>query len=137
MDRLRCQSPAMVEKELYMHMIAHNLIRHTMAQAATEHEVALERLSFKGTLDSLRQFTLAASQARSKKKQRKLAQELLRTIAADLVPERLGRREPRAVKRQFHKYPYLCQPRHRFRDRMKRNVRTALARLRHPITVAK
>src|ERR1019366_5770191 len=44
------------------HLIAHNLIRYTMAQAATEQTVPLARISFKGTLDALRQFTHAMSQ---------------------------------------------------------------------------
>jgi hypothetical protein len=47
-----------------------------------------------------------------------------------LVPERPGRREPRAVKRKKTKYPRLNLPRHKFRDRPKRNVRRSRARLR-------
>jgi hypothetical protein len=38
-------------EEVYSHLIAHNLLRCTMAQAAAEHAVPLERISFKGTLD--------------------------------------------------------------------------------------
>ena len=34
MDILRCQSPEMVEKEIWMHLLAYNLIRGVMAQAA-------------------------------------------------------------------------------------------------------
>jgi len=56
--------------------------------------------------------------------------ELLRTLAADLVPERPGRREPRAVKRKKNKYPRLNVARHKFRDHPKRNVRQKNARLR-------
>jgi len=47
-------------------LIAHNLIRCTMAQAAAEHRVPLERISFKGSLDALRHFTQAMARARSK-----------------------------------------------------------------------
>jgi hypothetical protein len=47
-----------------------------------------------------------------------------------LVPERPGRREPRAVKRKKNKYPRLDAPRHKFRDHPKRNVRRKTARLR-------
>ena len=49
---------------------------------------------------------------------------------AALVPERPGRREPRAVKRKKNKYSRLDAPRHKFRDHPKRNVRHAKARLR-------
>ena len=82
-----------------------------MAQAATEHQAALERLSFKGSLDAVRQFSQAMAQAKSKKKRQQLWTELLRTLAADLVPERPGRREPRAVKRKKNKYQRLNSPR--------------------------
>ena len=130
MEMLRSRSPEMVQREVYAHLIAHNLLRYTMAQAATEQTVPLERISFKGTLDALRQFTHAMSQARTQKKRRQLWTKLLATLAADLVPERPGRREPRAVKRKKNKYPRLIVPRHKFRDRPKRNVRRTQARLR-------
>jgi len=90
----------------------------------------LERVSFKGTLDALRQFTHAMSQARTKKKRQQLWAELLKTLAADLVPERPERREPRAVKRTKNKYLRLSMFRHKFHDRLKRAVRRTAARLR-------
>ncbi len=130
MDTLRGRSPEMAQKELYMRLIAHNLIRCTMAQAATENGVPMERISFKGSVDALRHFTHACAQARSKKKRRELWSQLLETLAMDLVPQRPGRREPRAVKRKKNKYPRLDAPRHKFRDHPKRNVRRTQARLR-------
>jgi hypothetical protein len=130
MEMLRSRSPEMAQREVYAHLIAHNLIRYTMAHAATQQTVPLERISFKGTLDALRQFTHAISQARTKKKRRQLWTKLLETLAADLVSERPGRREPRAVKRKKNRYPRLDAPRHKFRDRPKRNVRLTIARLR-------
>jgi len=130
MEMLRSRSPEMVQREVYAHLIAHNLIRYTMAQAATQQTVPLERISFKGTLDALRHFTHAMSQARTKKKRRQLWTKLLETLAADLVPERPDRSEPRAVKRGKNKYPRLSTPRHQFRGRPKRNVRLTKARLR-------
>jgi len=130
MEALRGRTPDMVRKEAYTHLIAHNLIRATIAEAADQHSVALERISFKGALDAIRQFTQALAQARSKRKREELWAELLRTLASDLVPERPGRREPRAVKRKKNKYPRLDAPRHRFRDHPKRNARRKAARLR-------
>jgi hypothetical protein len=129
MEMLRGRSPEMVQKELYTRLIAHNLIRCTIAQTSAEHHVSLERVSFKGSLDALRQFSQAMAQARSKKKRRELWAELLETLAADLVPERPGRREPRAVKRKKNKYPRLDAPRDKFRDPPKRSVRRRNARL--------
>src|SRR5262249_49479695 len=127
MDMLRSRTPAMLQKEIYAHLVAHNLIRCTMAQAASAHEVSLERISFKGTLDAVRKFTQAISQARTKKNRSELWAALLATLAADLVPARPGRREPRAVKRIKRKYQRLSRPRHRFRDRLKRTVRQRIS----------
>ena len=87
MEFLRARSPQMAQKERLMRLIAHSLIRCTAAQAATEHRVALERISFKGSVDALRHFSHAMAQTHSKKKRRQLWGQLLRTLAADLVPE--------------------------------------------------
>jgi hypothetical protein len=130
LDLLRSQSPAMAQRELYTRLIAHNLIRCLMAQAAAAQPAALDRLSFKGSLDALRHFAQAMAHARTRKKRRELWAQLLHTLAADLVPERPGRREPRAVKRKKNKYPRLNVPRRLFRDRLKRHTRRKIARLR-------
>ena len=130
MESLRNRSPAMAQQELHLRLIAHNLVRCTMAQAATEHSLALERISFKGSVDALRQFSQAMAQARSKAKRQELWAELLRTLASDLVPERPGRREPRAVKRKKNRYPRLRGPRHQFRDYLKRHDRRRISHLR-------
>lgn len=103
MDTLRGRTPEMAQKEMYLRLIGHNLIRCVAAQAAERGEVALERISFKGTLDALRQYTQALSRVRTRKKWRELWEGLLQTLTADLVPERPGRREPRAVKRKKNK----------------------------------
>jgi Transposase DDE domain len=130
MESLRNRSPEMAQRELYMRLMAHNLIRCTMAQAATEHKVPLQRISFKGSLDAVRQFSQAMAQVKSKKKRGQLWAELLCTLAADLLPERPGRREPRAVKRRKHRYPRLVGPRRKFRDHLKRHDRRKISRLR-------
>ncbi len=131
LESLRSRSPEMAQQALLTRLIAHNLVRCAMAQAAAEHDVPLERISFKGSLDSVRQFSHAMAQANSNKKRGQLWTELLRTLAADLVPERLGRREPRAVKRKRNKYPRLAGPRRQFRDRLKRGDRRKISRLRN------
>jgi len=130
MDLLRGRSPAMVQKEVYTRLITRNLIRCLAAEAAAERDVPLERISFKGSLDALRQFSHAMAQARSKKQRRALWGQLLEALASDLVPDRPGRREPRAVKRKKNKYPRLASPRRTFRDHPKRHVRRKNARLR-------
>ena len=130
MDFLRGRTPQIVQKEMYTRLIAHNLIRCVMAQAATQQIVPLDRLSFKGSLDALRHFTQAMACARSKTKRQHLWTLLLETLSRDLVPRRPGRREPRAVKRKKTKYPRLNAPRYRFKDYPKRTTRRKIARLR-------
>jgi hypothetical protein len=114
MEALRCQSPEMAEKELLTCLVAHNLIRCGMAEAVARYQVPLERISFKGSLDALRQYSAAMAQARSKKLRRQLWEDLLFNRARDLVPLRPNRREPRAVKHRPKAYPLLNQPRRRF-----------------------
>lgn len=131
LEMLRGRSPEAARQDALARLIAHNLVRWTMAQAARAHGVEIERISFKGTLDALRQFSYAMSRAHSARQRARLWAELLRTLAADLVPERPGRREPRAIKRKKNKYPRLSVPRHRFRDRLKSHARRTLYRRRN------
>jgi hypothetical protein len=116
METLHCLSPAMVEKELLAFLIAHNLLRWIMAQAARNHAVDIDRLSFTGTLDALRHFATAIAQSKTAKNRREIWDELLSRLADDLVPERPGRREPRAIKRRPKPYPLLNKPRRQFRE---------------------
>lgn len=112
METLRCKSPKLAHKELEMFFIAYNLIRALMVEAGVIHDVPMERLSFKGTMDAARQFSIAIGQARSRKQQKQLIAHLLEIIARDQVPDRPGRREPRAVKRRPKPYQRLNRPRH-------------------------
>jgi hypothetical protein len=116
MEVLRCKTPAMIHKELEMYLTGYNLIRGLMAQAAALHGQPVEQLSFKGSVDAVRQYSPLIAQARSGKKQRRLIQDLLRVLALDLVPERPGRREPRAVKRRPKPYPLLTESRQSFQE---------------------
>jgi len=116
MDVLRCKSPELVEKEIWMQAFGYNLVRALMLEASWEYSVPLDRLSFKGTVDTLRQWTpLFAPAIFAFKRARK---ELLRIIAADQVPDRPNRYEPRARKRRPKPYPLLTVPRRRARAAM-------------------
>jgi hypothetical protein len=130
MEMLGCKSPDSLQKELLIYLTAHNLIRWLSAQAAQAGQVELERISFKGTLDAFRQWTQALVQVRGPGKrgqQKRLWKELLRTLAADLVPHRPERQEPRAVKKRS-KYPRLTKSRHTYVERWSRNKRRRAAR---------
>jgi hypothetical protein len=117
MDLLSCLSPAMAHKELEMHLIAYNLIRSIMAEAACVCQVPLGRLSFKGTLDTARQYSLVMAQVppRCRKKRRAIYADMLAVIALDPVPQRPDRFEPRCLKRRPKRYPFMKRPRRELR----------------------
>jgi hypothetical protein len=127
LDVLRCLSPAMVRKEIALQRVAYNLVRVLMQRAAIVHHVSLRRLSFKGTLDSLRRFADAIQSLTGRpRRQKALLEDLLGSIARDLLPVRPGRVEPRARKRRPKNYHLLTKPRrqmhvpnHRNRPRAK------------------
>lgn len=114
MEHLSCKNPENLEREIRMHFLAHNLVRRLMLEAARRYRVPLERVSFAGSLATARRYGEALLQARSKRQRQQLMQELFAVLAVDLVPERPGRREPRAVKRRPKPYPRLMGHRHRW-----------------------
>jgi hypothetical protein len=117
MDVLRCQSPEMVQKEIWMHLLAYNLIRGVMSQAAEVHDKQPRHLSFKGALQTMTAFQDALRQATPEERSR-LMNELLKAIARHRVGDRFGRVEPRANKRRPKPQRYLKEPRKEARKRL-------------------
>ena len=119
MDVLRGQCPDVVRKEIAMHLLAYNLIRLVMWHAARQHGRDLHRLSFTGTLCRLRfALPMLIFQPGSPHHIR-LLRSLLAWIAADTVPDRPDRIEPRRRKRRPKPYSLLTKPRrwyHTHRD---------------------
>lgn len=115
MGILRGQTPGMVRKEIWAHLLAYNLIRKIMAQAAVIHDKQPRELSFslaRQSVDSFRQAGLL-SEAREES-----YLQLLRMIAYKKVGNRPGRREPRRVKRRPKPFERLMKPRHLYRKEM-------------------
>jgi hypothetical protein len=121
MDHLSCRSPEVVERELRMHLLVHNLARRMALEAVGRHQGDLERISFAGTLALMHAYGEAMLRARSQRKRRDLLDEFYRRLAAQQVPLRPGRREPRAVKRRPKPYPFLTSHRHSYREIPHRN----------------
>jgi hypothetical protein len=115
MEVLRGKTPDIVRKEILMHLLAYNLIRCLMWQAAAEHDRPLHRLSFAGTVDRLNVMGPYLWLFASLPKSRQLYELLIRWIAADTVPYRPNRLEPRAVKRRPKEYALMNKPRHQMR----------------------
>jgi hypothetical protein len=110
MEILRCKTPAMVRKEIWMHLLAYNLIRTLLADAAQTVEVAPRELSFKGALQTLNAF--APIWSSGDMDQETLYATILHAIARHRVGDRPDRVEPRAVKRRPRKQTFLTVPRH-------------------------
>lgn len=113
MDMLSCRTPAMIGKELEMHLIAYNLIRSLQGQAAVSCHVPLARLSFKGCLDTATRYSQVMAQlpVSHRKRRRAMYAHMLAVMAADQVPARPGRFEPRCRKRRPKPFPLMTQPR--------------------------
>ena len=116
MDVLRCKSPAMVRKEVWMHLLAYNLIRKLMAQAAARAEVCPRDISFKGTLQTLLAFAAAGWSCPERRNELYCA--VLEAVATHRVNDRPDRVEPRAVKRRPKKQVYLNEPRSVAKERL-------------------
>lgn len=117
MDVLRCKTPEMVRKEMLMHFIAYNCIRRLMQETARERGLDVRRISFKGALQSVRQWEPCLEQARKSRRERRRILDLLHeAVAGNLVPERPWRSEPRCVKRRPKPYQYMTAPRYEMRE---------------------
>lgn len=103
MEVLRCLTPQMVEKELWVYLLAYNVIRLLMAQAAQHAGVHPRELSFKYTVQMWTAWTATAVRAEPV--------EFFRLIGQLTVGNRPGRIEPRARKRRPKSYPWMKAPR--------------------------
>jgi Transposase DDE domain len=117
MDVLRCMTPEMVKKEIWIHLLAYNLIRGVMAKAAQAHGKQPRRISFKGALQTMAAFDGALRWAPTTIREY-LIQVMLKTISEHQVGDRPGRVEPRANKRRPKAQDYLMEPRNQARKRL-------------------
>jgi hypothetical protein len=128
MDILRCKTPEMVRKEILMHLIAYNCIRSLMIESAEMKGVRVRSVSFKGSVQALRQWEPHLNQGKmSRQEQGRLIRLLLESKAGNIISERPGRSEPRAVKRRPKPYRRLTVPRHEMTEKIKREKNHAKA----------
>jgi hypothetical protein len=117
MDVLRCKSPAMVGQEVLAHLLAYNLIRGVLAEAADGLGCAPQELSFTGAWQAMAAFAERLLEADAERFEA-LYEWLLITIGASPVGDRPDRVEPRARKRRPKPYPLLTEPREEARKRL-------------------
>jgi Transposase DDE domain len=111
MDILRCKTPEMVEKEVWVYLLAYNLLRTVMAVAASASEVEPRKISFKGAKQTLTAFA-PKLEAAWPEQRAGLVEAMLKAVAYHRVGNRPGRWEPRARKRRPKPTKRLNQPRH-------------------------
>jgi Transposase DDE domain len=113
MDLLRCKTPELVRKEIWTHVLAYNLIRTVMAQAASREGAEPRSISFKATLQVLEAFRplIAYHAGRGAGHLAALYEPLLRAIAVHRVADRPDRFEPRMTKKGPRGYESLKRPR--------------------------
>ena len=113
MDFLRCETPDLVRKEVWTHLLAYNLIRTVMAQAADKHGQQPRTLSFKATAQTMEAFQpfLVSLGRRSHQLREEMYQHLLDTIVVHRVANRPDRFEPRKKKRRRMPYDLLTKTR--------------------------
>src|SRR5262249_13445931 len=117
----RCKTPEMVRKEIWMHMLAHNLIHGVMATAAEVHDEEPHQLSFKGALQTMAAFQEVLRRATPKEREHPI-RELLKAIAHHRVADRPARVEPRARKRCPKRTRFRMEPRNQARKRLLRTA---------------
>jgi hypothetical protein len=115
MERLSCLSPEMAIKEIWVYLLAYNLIRLLMAQAARLVERLPRQLSFKHTVQ------LCIAWDHHDRSHEDPFQGLLVLIAQQRVGDRPGRIEPRAIKRRPKCYPLLTTPRELARAQVRKH----------------
>jgi putative transposase len=117
MDHLRCQTPFMVEKEIWVHFLAYNLIRKASCQAAQLNHVHPRAVSFTATKQTLNAARSQLTRA-SLREQVRQGELLLRQVGKERVGNRPNRCEPRLVKKRPKQYKHLKEPRAQVRARL-------------------
>jgi hypothetical protein len=110
MEMIAAKTPDMVQKDIWMHLLAYNLLRTLMWQAVKSSATPALRLSLQGTRQQFNQFCPGLATATAARRKR-LFQSLLDILTTLRVPLRPQRHEPRVVKRRPKPFPRMMQPR--------------------------
>src|SRR5262249_30909232 len=125
MEMLRTKSPEMVRKEVATHLLAYNLIRGVMAEAARDEGIQPRTLSFKGSLHTVREVEagdVEAVHVCAPGRTGGALPLLVSLIGKKRVGDRPDRYEPRAVKRRPKPHPLLRMTRKKAKALIKRGI---------------
>jgi putative transposase len=114
LDHVRCKTPEMVRRELWVTLLAYNLIRKVIATSAAVHKKQPRHLGFTLACQSLLASWMILSTG-SCRDVHAMDAMMLAHIAAQEVANRPGRLEPRVLKRRRHRYPLMQRPREQLR----------------------
>ena len=114
LDHARCKTPEMVQRELWVTLLAYNLIRKVIATAAAVHDKQPRQIGFTLACQTVLSswMLLATDTCRDV---REVTDSALARIAANTVANRPGRIEPRVLKRRRHGYPLMTRSRDELR----------------------
>ena len=119
LDHVRCKTPQMVRRELWVTLLAYNLIRKVIATTAAVHDKQPRQLGFTLACQSILASWMLFSTG-SCRDSRAMYDMLLAHIAANEVADRPGRIEPRVLKRRRHRYPLMQRPREQLRAELRK-----------------
>lgn len=108
---LRSKTPDMVEREVMSTLLAYNLTRQTICDAAIAHDRKPREISFKAAQQTINQYRIIWTADISAKKLAAARDHLLQACASHRVGNRPGRWEPRRVKERPKPHPRLTKPR--------------------------
>ncbi len=114
-DKLRSKSVDAINKEVAARICAINIVRTIMLEAATENNVDPMRLSFVAAVRTIIAYAPALG-LRPLNQLPTIYHAMLEEIASHIVPERLGRIEPRRLAHDPKHYPRLRITRAQWRD---------------------
>jgi len=109
MDVLRCKTPGMVRREMWMSLLAYNLVRRVMLQTALESGRSPRALSFTAALQNIAASWMMVSTRPSLTVA--VATQCRTNLSKCVIGDRPGRIEPRAVKRRPKPHALLTKPR--------------------------
>lgn len=115
MGVLRCKTPEMIFKEIWAHLLAYNLVRKIMVDAAIKYDKEITKLSFKLSLQCIIAFI---PEDVFKSGNEVIYEKMLKAITSKKVGNRPGRSEPRAVKRRPKPFPRLQKPRQHYHQQV-------------------
>ncbi|MDA1139167.1 MAG: IS4 family transposase [Planctomycetota bacterium] len=114
MNVIEVKTPEMIRKAIWIHTLAYNLIRKVMWDASVKHQIPINTVSFKGTLQLIEGVGAAVNQD-SNLANFKAYDALLEGISRRPVRPRPNRWEPRAIRRRKNKYPFMIKPRSEYK----------------------